>query len=73
YDTPPGAPGSLIPGGRLSGGESNQFSPDGDQITYQRRLTPTDKEIYSSNLDGTGERNLSNHPADDDSSVWSPR
>lgn len=58
-------------------------SPDGRQIAY-RKIVPTpgmrwdlsvmplDSEVFLSNLDGTGERNLSNSSAYDGWPAWSP-
>ncbi len=78
YDTLPGTPGSLGPGGSSPDApgppaEHRQFSPDGNQVTYMRWVSPTSCEIYSADSSGGKERNLSNHGAVDFGPVWSPR
>ncbi|MEW6282335.1 MAG: hypothetical protein AB1758_27255, partial [Candidatus Eremiobacterota bacterium] len=74
YTAPPGAPGSAVRAGDApSLRETCRFSPDGNRVTYQVRNSATDCEIYSADLSGANPRNLSNHPAFDDDSVWSPR
>ncbi len=54
------------------------WAPDGRQITYAPDLNSEDHrrqqqiDIFSINADGTGERNLTEHPALDTTSCWSP-
>ncbi|MEW6283806.1 MAG: hypothetical protein AB1758_34660, partial [Candidatus Eremiobacterota bacterium] len=72
YSAPPGAPGSVVSGGSIGiTGEASyvKISPDGNQVVYGR----APGEVYSADLDGGNERNLSNHPATDYACVWSPR
>ncbi|MEW6277023.1 MAG: hypothetical protein AB1758_00270 [Candidatus Eremiobacterota bacterium] len=78
YATSPGVPGSLGPGARVADGpgppaEHRQFSPDENQVTYLRWVSPANCEIYSADPSGANERNLSNHAAVDFGPVWSPR
>ncbi|MCE7869913.1 hypothetical protein DYH09_05985, partial [bacterium CPR1] len=73
YTAPPGSPGSAAPAGSVPTRETCRFSPDANHVTYQVRKPPTDCEIYSADLSGENARNLTNHPAFDDYSVWSPR
>ena len=58
-------------------------SPDGKRIAYRKVLRtpgmrwdlsvmPANSEVFVSNLDGGGERNLSDHPAYDGWPAWSP-
>ncbi len=49
------------------------FSPDGSQLAFSARLADnTDTDIYISNLDGSGLRNVTQHPGIDVSPCWSP-
>lgn len=50
------------------------FSPDGRQIAYVVRGDEENArpEVWVMNADGTGERNLSNHPGYDGWPTWSP-
>jgi Tol biopolymer transport system component len=58
------------------------WSPDGRKIVFSRSRDnlpwawapndPGDMEIYVMNADGSGQRNLTRHPASDWSPVWSP-
>jgi Tol biopolymer transport system component len=54
------------------GGGWPDWSPDGSQITYPCPPAGGWNEIYVSNADGTGEVNLTNHPADDTWGSWRP-
>lgn len=58
-------------------------SPDGTRIAYRKVLRtpgmrwdlsvmPANSEVFVSNIDGSGERNLSDHPAYDGWPAWSP-
>ena len=46
------------------------WSPDGTKIAFTR--TSPNREIYVMSADGTGQANLTNHAAADDSPSWSP-
>ena len=54
------------------------WSPDGRQIAFdmdlnsEDHLRPQQIDIFIINADGTGERNLTQHPALDTSKCWSP-
>ena len=47
------------------------FSPDGSQIAFNSNRD-SNPELYVMNVDGTGLRRLTNHPAIDTSPTWSP-
>ena len=58
-------------------------SPDGRQIAYRKvvrspglrwdlSVMPANSEVFVSNADGSGERNLSDHPSYDGWPAWSP-
>lgn len=56
------------------------WSSDGRSLAFTRYAKPSKPQadlgpgdIYLINADGTGERNLTNSPADDDSPAWSPK
>ena len=53
----------------VGGGLSPTWSPDGMRIAFQSFVQP---DIYVINVDGTGLRNLTNHPARDFQPAWSP-
>ncbi|HYU38275.1 MAG TPA: tetratricopeptide repeat protein, partial [Acidimicrobiia bacterium] len=53
----------------LGGGLGPTWSPDGTRIAFQSYVQP---DIYVINVDGTGLRNLTNHPARDLQPAWSP-
>lgn len=46
-------------------------SPDGKRIAF-RRMIDTNSEVFVANIDGSGIRNLTNHPAFDGWPAWSP-
>lgn len=46
-------------------------SPDGRRIAF-RKMLDTNSEVFIANIDGTGIRNLTNHPAFDGWPAWSP-
>jgi TolB protein len=48
------------------------FSPDGKRIAFRRMLGEMNSEVFVANSDGTGARNLTNHPAFDGWPAWSP-
>jgi TolB protein len=48
------------------------ISPDGTKVAFSRRSSGPDTDIYISNLDGSGLRNITNNPAVDTSPSWSP-
>jgi Tol biopolymer transport system component len=51
---------------------SPMFSPRGDQIVFESNRDGN-SEIYVMNIDGSGQRNVSNYPsADDHGPVWAP-
>jgi len=55
--------------------ESNMqpvFSPDGTRIAFASNRTDNNNEIYVMNVDGSGLRRLTNHPAADVVPTWSP-
>jgi TolB protein len=47
------------------------FSPDGKQIAFMS-ARDGNTEIYVANVDGSGVRRLTNHPAADSTPTWSP-
>jgi TolB protein len=58
-----------------------QFSPDGSQLAFRRRLdeetpgweqNPGNSEIFTMNADGSGVRRLTDHPGFDGWPSWSP-
>ena len=52
-------------------GRNPSFSPDGSKLVFYSASSGND-EIYVMNADGTGLRNLTNHPARDIHPHWSP-
>lgn len=48
------------------------WSPDGTQIAFTRFTGSQNFEIFVINTDGSGETNLTNHPAEDGQPDWSP-
>lgn len=48
------------------------WSPDGQRIAFRRMLGEMNSEVFIANADGTGARNLTNHPAFDGWPAWSP-
>jgi TolB protein len=47
-------------------------SPDGTRIAFSMRTEKGDTDIYVSDIDGSGQRNITNNPAIDSSPTWSP-
>jgi TolB protein len=58
----------------ISGGVNTYpvWSPDGREIAFRRMLGEMNSEVFVANSDGSGARNLSNHPAFDGWPAWSP-
>lgn len=48
------------------------WSPDGKRIAFRRMSGESNSEVFIANADGTGARNLTNHPAFDGWPAWSP-
>jgi TolB protein len=48
------------------------FSPDGTRIVFSSNRNDNNLEIYVMNVDGSGLRRLTNHPAADAVPTWSP-
>jgi TolB protein len=48
------------------------WSPDGKRIAFRRMLGEMNSEVFVANADGSGARNLTNHPAFDGWPAWSP-
>jgi TolB protein len=58
----------------ITGGTNTypSWSPDARQILFRKMIGETNSEIFVANSDGSGARNLTNHPAFDGWPVWSP-
>lgn len=58
----------------ISGGVNTYpaWSPDGKRIAFRRMLGEMNSEVFLANSDGSGARNLTNHPAFDGWPAWSP-
>jgi TolB protein len=58
----------------ISGGVNTYpvWSPDGREIAFRRMLGEMNSEVFVANRDGSGARNLTNHPAFDGWPAWSP-
>ncbi|HEV7554290.1 MAG TPA: LpqB family beta-propeller domain-containing protein [Kofleriaceae bacterium] len=58
----------------ISGGVNTYpaFSPDGKRLAFRKILGEMNSEVFIANADGTGARNLTNHPAFDGWPSWSP-
>jgi TolB protein len=48
------------------------WSPDGKRLAFRRMLGEMNSEVFVANADGSGARNLTNHPAFDGWPAWSP-
>ncbi len=48
------------------------WSPDGKRMAFRRMLGEMNSEVFVANADGSGARNLTNHPAFDGWPSWSP-
>ena len=48
------------------------WSPDGQKIVFRRMIGEMNSEVFVANSDGSGERNLTSHPAFDGWPAWSP-
>ncbi len=48
------------------------WSPDGEKIVFRRMIGEMNSEVFVANSDGSGERNLTSHPAFDGWPAWSP-
>lgn len=51
-------------------GEGIDWSPDGSQIAFTRPIAPFNTQIFVINTDGTGERQLTNIPPDEQSTGY---
>lgn len=71
YHAPPGANGSLGVVTPLSYVESPAWAPDGQRYTYQL-VTGTNKDCYIGSVDGSPSVQITNLPAYDDGTHWSP-
>jgi DNA-binding SARP family transcriptional activator len=50
-----------------------EWSPDGSRIAWSARLGAThQQDVFISHADGTGARNVTRNPADDNHASWSP-
>jgi dipeptidyl aminopeptidase/acylaminoacyl peptidase len=49
-----------------------QWSPDGRQIAFVRTEPDRRSEIFVMNSDGSGQTNISRHPANDEAPAWQP-
>lgn len=58
----------------VTGGTSTypSWSPDGAKIVFRRMIGDMNSEVFVVNSDGSGERNLTSHPAFDGWPAWSP-
>lgn len=69
---------SYIDGSRLPFPLFNTFAttpaiaPDGEHIVFALRTPRGDTDLFVSRLDGSERRNITNHPAIDQSPTWSP-
>jgi Tol biopolymer transport system component len=52
--------------------EDPQWSPDGRKIAFVRTKPDRRSEIFVMNPDGSGQTNISHHPADDAAPAWQP-
>ena len=68
------APRELIANNSWSGSPKPAWSPDGTKIVFARGRLPADPqtEIVVANADGTGLRQLTDHPAFDGDPDWQP-
>lgn len=48
------------------------WSPDGKHLAFRRMVGESNSEVFVASSDGTGARNLTNHPAFDGWPSWSP-
>jgi TolB protein len=58
--------------GRAESNMQPAFSPDGTRIAFASNRSDNNNEIYVMNVDGSGLRRLTNHPAADLIPTWSP-
>src|SRR4051812_1938265 len=58
--------------GRTESNMQPVFSPDGTRIAFASNRTDNNNEIYVMNVDGSGLRRLTNHPAADAVPTWAP-
>jgi len=58
----------------ISGGTNTypSWSPDGSKIVFRKMLGEMNSEVFVANADGSGQRNLTSHPAFDGWPAWSP-
>jgi len=48
------------------------WSPNGSQLAFRRMIGEMNSEVFIANSDGTGAKNLTNHPSFDGWPSWSP-
>jgi TolB protein len=58
--------------GRTESNMQPVYSPDGTRIAFASNRSDSNNEIYVMNVDGSGLRRLTNHPAADAVPTWSP-
>jgi TolB protein len=58
----------------ISGGVNTYpvMSPDGTKIAFRRMIGEMNSEVFVANADGTGAKNLTNHPSFEGWPAWSP-
>ena len=55
-----------------AGDDSPAWSPDGQKIAFASQRDGNNYEIYVMNADGSGQRNLTRTPVQEDDFSWSP-
>jgi TolB protein len=69
FDLPTARITTLITGGVNT---YPSWSPDGKRIAFRRMVGESNSEVFVANADGSGARNVTNHPAFDGWPAWSP-